>query len=168
MRILLKLVFDCQPDAAWRYIRSPAGLREVSSPLMVFSSLEPDGFPDVWPEGDHPVSVKGLGVVPLGEQIITIGYPPERDGVRLVRDTGHGVSGIFTSVTHWEHTMSVAPFSDGRTLYRDQLVFEAGRITLLMWPVYWLFWQWRGIRMRLSAPTWTVDGVSEPAGSVKP
>lgn len=155
MRILLKLIFDCQPDAAWRYIRSPAGLREVSSPLMVFTSLEPGGFPDVWPEGDHPVSVAGLGIVPLGEQVIAISYPPGHDGTRLVRDSGHGVSGIFTSVTSWQHTMAVAPNPGGGTLYRDQLVFEAGRLTVLLWPVYWIFWQWRGITMRRSAPTWT-------------
>ena len=155
MRILLKLVFDCQPDVAWRYIRSPAGLREVSSPLMVFTSLEAGGFPDVWPPGDHAVSVAGLGVVPLGKQVIAISYPPGRDDTRIVRDAGHGVSGIFTTVTSWQHTMSVAPHGFGRTLYRDQLVFSAGPLTLLLWPVYWTFWQWRGIRMRMAAPTWT-------------
>jgi len=154
MRVLLKMVLDCSPDAAWRGIRSPAGLRQASAPLMRFDSLEPDGFPDLWDEGEHPVRVSTLGGIPLGEQVISIGFPPERDGARLVRDSGYGVSGIFTMVSAWEHTMAVAPLPDGRTLYRDRLVFEAGRVTALLWPTYWVFWQFRALRIRQAAKTW--------------
>ena len=153
MRILLKLVLDCDPDTAWRVIRSPAGLTQVSAPLMEFTSLENGGFPELWPAGEHPVSVKGLGLVPLGRQVIAIGYPPS-DRARMVRDTGHGVSGIFPVVSAWEHTMAVSAAPGGRTLYRDRLRFEAGAVTALLWPMYWAFWQWRGIRMRMLAHTW--------------
>ncbi len=153
MRILLKLVLDCDPDTAWRVIRSPAGLTQVSAPLMEFTSLEDGGFPALWPAGEHPVSVKGLGLVPLGRQVITIGYPPS-DQARMVRDTGHGVSGIFPVVTAWEHTMAVSRTANGHTLFRDQLRFQAGAVTLLLWPMYWAFWQWRGMRMRQLASTW--------------
>ncbi|MBC7725437.1 MAG: hypothetical protein H7146_11920 [Burkholderiaceae bacterium] len=154
MRILLKLVLDCDPETAWRVIRSPAGLKQVSHPLMEFSSLEDGGFPAQWPAGEHPVSVKGLGVVPLGEQVIAISYPEPRGDARLVRDTGFGLSGIFTSVSSWRHTMAVAPGPGGTTLYRDELAFEAGAITPLLWPVYWIFWQYRAKRMSALARTW--------------
>jgi hypothetical protein len=50
--------------------------------------------------------------------------------------------------------MAVSSAPDGRTLYRDRLVFEAGPVTVLMWPVYWAFWQWRAIGMRRLAPGW--------------
>jgi hypothetical protein len=154
MRVLLKLVLDCDAETAWRVIRSPAGLRQVSSPLMVFSSLEPGGFPELWGAGEHPVRVSGGGLVPLGEQVIVIGFPPPRGDARLVRDTGYGVSGIFPVVRRWRHTMAVAPRPDGRTLYRDELSFEAGWMTVPMWPVYWAFWQWRAFRMTRLAPSW--------------
>lgn len=153
MRILLKLVLDCDPDTAWRVIRSPAGLRQVSAPLMEFTSLEDGGFPELWPAGDHPVSVTGFGLVPLGKQVIAISYPPSADA-RMVRDTGRGISGIFPVVTAWEHTMAVSPAPGGGTLFRDQLRFEAGGITAALWPMYWAFWQWRGIRMRMLASSW--------------
>jgi len=155
MRVLLKLVLRCDADAAWRGVTSPAGLQQVSAPLMHFDSLEPAGFPETWGAGEHPVKVSALGgVVPLGEQVIAIGFPPARAGARLVRDTGYGVSGIFPLVRRWRHTMAVAPASASTTLYRDELSFDAGRLTLAMWPVYWTFWQWRGARLRQAARSW--------------
>ena len=40
---MLKQVLDCDPDAAWRAIRSPQVFRAVSAPLMTFTSAEPLG-----------------------------------------------------------------------------------------------------------------------------
>lgn len=154
MRVLLKTVLDCDPDDAWRAITSPAVLGEVSSPLMVFTSLEPGGFPDQWPEGEHPVQVSALGLLPVGEQVISISFPAFRGGTRMMRDSGYGRSGVFTVVKEWQHSMAVAPARGGGTLYRDQLVFDAGPITPLLWPLYWAFWQWRGLRMSRLAHRW--------------
>jgi len=174
MRVLLKLVLDCEPDAAWRAIRSPSVLNAVSAPLTTFESLEPYGFPTLWPEGDHPVRMRSAGGITIGDQVIGISFPEvgspgsgtrapissdsgsgSGSGVRLVRDSGRGLSGPLALVTRWEHTMSVADAPGGRTLYRDQLVVEAGHLTLLLWPAYWAFWQWRAFGIKRLAPTWT-------------
>ena len=167
MRVLLKLVLDCEPDAAWRAIRSPSVLNAVSAPLTTFESLEPFGFPALWPAGDHPVVMRAPGGITIGEQVIAISYPEvgspgsgtrsgaDTSGVRLMRDAGWGLSGPLALVTRWEHTMSIADAPGGRTLYRDQLVFEAGALTPLLWPAYWAFWQWRAIGIRRLASTWT-------------
>lgn len=154
MRILLKLVLDCEPDVAWNAIRNPDVFRAVSFPLTAFESLEPDGFPESWPEGEHRVLAKALGLLPIGEQIIDISFPPRTDGIRTVVDSGRGVSGQHTVVTKWEHTMAISSAPEGKTLYRDQLVFEAGALTLPLWPVYWAFWQWRAFGLRRFAPLW--------------
>jgi hypothetical protein len=154
MRVLLKLVLDCPPDVAWRAIRSPLVLGQVSFPFTTFESLEPGGFPEVWLAGEHPVRVKAFGLVPIGDQIIGISFVATKPGVRMMRDTGRGLSGALASVTKWRHSLAVAETADGRTLYRDQLEFEAGAITILLWPVYWAFWQWRGIGMKRLAPGW--------------
>ncbi|TBN57881.1 hypothetical protein EYE40_11025 [Glaciihabitans arcticus] len=153
MRIVLKLVLDCEPDAAWRAIRNPRVFRAVSSPLTTFVSLEPQGFPETWPEGVHHLFGRAFGVLPMGEQTIDLAFL-RRGKVRMVRDSGEGLSGPLALVTAWEHTMAVADSGDGRTLYRDQLRFSAGAITPLLWPVFWAFWQWRAFRMSQLAPTW--------------
>ena len=157
MRILLKLVLDCSPDAAWRAIRSPSVLTAVSAPLTVFTSQEPDGFPELWQAGVHPVEVPAGGLVKIGDQTIDVSYPVRADGVRMLRDTGRGLSGPLALITSWEHTMAIAPAPAGRTLYRDRLEFEAGALTLLLWPMYWAFWQWRAFGIRRLAPTWTAE-----------
>lgn len=152
--MLLNLVLDCPPDAAWAAIRSPRVLREVSAPFTTFESLETGGFPGAWEAGDHPVLVKALGLVPIGEQIIGISFPAREDDVRVMRDIGRGVSGPLAVVTSWRHSIAIAPTPDGQTRYRDQLVFTAGPITPLLWVVYWAFWQWRGFQLRRFAPAW--------------
>lgn len=148
MRILLKLVLDCPPDALWRAIRSPAVLAAVSAPLLSFESLEPDGFPELWEAGEHPVRVTAFGRWPIGEQVIGISFPHLRDGVLAMRDSGRGLSGPLALTWSWQHTLTVTPTADGRTLYRDQLRVEAGMLTPLLWPLYWAFWQWRAIGLR--------------------
>ena len=153
MRIVLKLVLDCEPDVAWRAIRDPAVFRAVSHPLTAFTSLEPGGFPQTWPQGVHRLFGRAFGVLPMGEQTIDLAFS-QRDDVRLVRDTGRGISGPLALVTGWEHTMAVSPHPDGGTLYRDRLRFSAGALTPALWPVFWAFWQWRAYRMARLAPTW--------------
>ena len=171
MRVLLKDVLDCDPDAAWRAIRSPAVFREVSSPLFTVESMTADGFPTIWEPGEHQVSLRGLGLVPLGSQIIKLNVEvvnstdPKLGEVRILRDTGRPVSGPLASVSLWDHRMAIsaAPGNPDKTLYRDQLKFSAGAITVPMWPAFWSFWQWRMHQLKRLAPSWRFDvGVDAP------
>jgi hypothetical protein len=154
VRILLKFVLDCPPDAAWWALRSPAVFRAVGRPLVTFQSLEKDGFPEVWSAGPHPVRAKAFGRLNMGDQVIDLSYPRKRTGVRMEVDSGIGLTGAMSLITRWHHTMAVSATDDGRTLYRDQLVFRAGAMTLLVWPALWAFWQWRGRRIRRLSRDW--------------
>ena len=144
----LKIELECDVDAAWLGIRSPAVFRRVGWPLLGFFSLEDRGFPDVWPEGEHRVEVSAVTVFTIGTQVIDIAVLPPRRGARLVRDTGRALSGPLALVTGWEHTMAVSALPGGRSLFRDQLRFSAGPLTPLVWAAFWVFWQWRGVRLR--------------------
>lgn len=153
MRVLLKLELECSPDAAWRALRSPAVFRSVAAPLLRFSSLEPGGFPAEWTEGPHPVSARVFGVLPIGGLTSTLSFE-QRGDVRLLHDRAEPDAGALQLVTYWHHTMAVSPLPGGRTLYRDQLRFEAWLATPFLWPVLWTFWQWRAHRIQALAPTW--------------
>ncbi|NQX36091.1 hypothetical protein [Herbiconiux sp. VKM Ac-2851] len=160
MRVLLKLVLDCDPDAAWRAIRSPAVFREVSSPLVEIESLAADGFPTVWEPGQHPVEMRGGGVIPMGKQIIRLNFETRQHGdVRIVHDSGQGVTGAVSTIKLWDHQMAIAPdpAGTGKTLYRDQLKIGAGVLTPFAWYSLWAFWQWRGRKLQQLAPTWAYD-----------
>ncbi|MBU1587848.1 MAG: hypothetical protein KKH51_07865 [Actinobacteria bacterium] len=151
MHVMLKQVLDCEPDAAWRAIRSPEVFRAVSSPLLTFASAEPLG--QTWSQGEHPVTARLLGLIPVGAQVIDLTFT-QRGDVRFVHDTGAPTSGALSVVSYWHHTMAVSPTNDGPTLFRDRLLFDAEPVSLLVWPAMWAFWQWRAAQLRRLAPGW--------------
>lgn len=155
MRVLLKLVLDCDPNDAWRAIRSPHVFQEVSHPFTQFTSLEGGGFPGLWQPGEHPVQVSAFGRFPLGQQIIRVSFDEDRPGTRIMHDTGRGLSGPLALINTWDHSMAISAAADGKTLYRDQLTFSAGAVSLLLWPMFWAFWQWRAAALKRLAPTWS-------------
>lgn len=162
MRILLKLVIDCDPDAAWRALHSPRAVAELYGPLIDLEPLVPSGLPTSWSPGDDvPVQLTALGVVPMGRQLIhtsdrIVNEPT--DPVRIFRDSGIPLTGPLASLDVWDHQMAIspAPRVAGKTLWRDRLVI-GGPIAPALWPVLWGVWQWRAARIRALAPTWAHD-----------
>jgi hypothetical protein len=165
MRVLLKLILDCEPRAAWRALHSPTVFREVAFPWLDFESLEPDGFPIVWEGGEHPTRVRALNAVPVGTQNIDVSFPTGLPaGVRMIRDSGGGRTGLMKALSRFDHSMAISadpagPDENGtiKTLYRDRLIISAGVLTPALWYSAWTFWQWRGIRLQQLAPTWAFD-----------
>jgi hypothetical protein len=164
MRILLKLVIDCDADAAWRALHSPAAVAELYGPLLQMRPLsEP---PTTYESGaDVPVRLSVAGLVPMGSQFISVSERRATDAagpVRIFRDSGIPLTGPLASLDVWDHQMAVspAPGDPTRTLWRDRLVI-GGRTAPLLWPVLWSTWQWRAARIRVLAPTWAHD--PEPA-----
>ncbi|WP_417563804.1 hypothetical protein [Microbacterium sp.] len=159
MRILLKLVIDCDADAAWRALHSPRALAELDGPFVTLDA--PADLPTSWtPEAEAIVDL-ALGPVPLGRQLIDISeiqrlHRGER--VRILRDTGIPLAGPLAALDVWDHQMAVspAPGDPRRTLWRERLVI-GGRAAPALWPALWAVWQWRAARLRTLAPTWSHD-----------
>lgn len=171
MRILLKLVLDCDADAAWRALQSPRALAELYGPLLAVESNEPSGMPVRWEGGaDAAVRISLAGAIPLGTQLISVSERRASDSrgeVRIGRDTGMPLTGVLASLDVWDHQMAVspAPGDATRTLWRDRLVI-GGPTAPLLWPLLWSVWQWRAARLRALAPTWAHD--PEPAADPEP
>ncbi len=160
MRIMLKLVLDCDADAAWRALHSPRAIAELYGPLVDVAPLA-DPPTLLEPGSDVPVQLRLAGAVPLGRQLIHASdrYVEDRRGpVRILRDSGIPLTGPLASLAVWDHQMAVspAPGEAGKTLWRDRLVIGGGAAVLL-WPVLWATWQWRAARLRALAPTWAFD-----------
>lgn len=162
MRILLKLVVDCDADAAWRALHSPRAVAELYGPLVDLSPLEAKGLPTTWePGADIPVQLSVSGLVPLGRQLIHVSdvrASDPRGCVRVFRDSGIPLTGPLASLDVWDHQMAVspAPGDPAKTLWRERLVI-GGATAPVLWPVLWGIWQWRGARIRALAPTWAHD-----------
>jgi hypothetical protein len=157
MRIQLKTVLDCEPDVAWRALRSPAALREIYGPLL---DMRPESaLPTMWNATTATVALSVAGLVPTGRQRIDISFEEQRaDGVRILIDDGAPLSGPLALLSSWRHRMAVAPAPDdhGKTLYRDRLDIGGPAAPVLWFPL-WTVWQWRGSRLAELAPTWAYD-----------
>lgn len=162
MRILLKIVLDCDADAAWRALHSPRAVAELYGPLVDLAPMAAGGLPtSLDPGADVPVRLTLGGMVPLGAQLIHVSERRVEDGdgpVRILRDSGIPLTGPLASLDVWDHQMAIspAPGDPARTLWRDRLVI-GGPAAAALWPVLWSVWQWRGVRLRRLAPTWAHD-----------
>ncbi len=168
MRILLKLVIDCDADAAWRAVHSPRAVAELYGPLMQLSTLDPAGLPTAWESGtDAPVQLSVAGLFPVGRQLIHVSERTVQDAngpVRIFRDSGIPLTGPLASLDVWDHQMAIsaAPGDPTKTLWRDRLTI-GGPTALALWPMLWATWQWRGARIAARAPTWAHDPEPDPA-----
>lgn len=161
MRVLSKFVIDCDADAAWRALHSPRVIAEVYGPLLDMQPLE--AIPPRWEHGQNAaVGLSIGGIIPLGRQLISI-TDAERtvDGVRvrILRDSGIPLTGPLAALDVWDHQMAVSPLPEGRTLWRERLVFD-GAAAPLLWPTLWAMWQWRGARIRAIAPSWSDEAIA--------
>ncbi|MEJ1156544.1 MULTISPECIES: hypothetical protein [Microbacterium] len=167
MRIMLKLVIDCDADAAWRALHSPRAVAELYGPVVDMSPLEPQGLPTTWePGADVAVQLAAFGEIPMGRQFISVSerFVDEPAGrVRIFRDTGIPLTGPLASLDVWDHQMAIspAPGDPSKTLWRDRLVI-GGASAPLLWPVLWATWQWRAARIRALAPSWAHDPAPTP------
>lgn len=155
VNVFLRLTLDCEPDAAWKAIANPAVFTAVSAPLMRVSSREKGGFPKAWTAtGPHEVSLRLLGIIPMGHQLIDVSFTERPGGVRMMIDAGKPVSGPLKIVSGWDHRMAVSAADGNKTLYRDRLVVKAGLLTPLVFIGMWTFWQIRGAKLKKFARSW--------------
>lgn len=157
MRIQLKTVLDCEPDVAWRALRSPAALQELYAPFLTMRTDE--RLPTMWQPTATTVGLSLAGLVPAGKQRIDLDFIEDRkDGVRILVDEGAPLSGPLALLESWRHRMAVAPAHDdhGKTLYRDRLDIGGAAAPALWFPL-WTVWQWRASRLKELAPTWAYD-----------
>lgn len=164
MRINLKFTIDCDADAAWRALHSPAAVAELYGPIMQLRQLS--DLPPEWAPGDDTaVQMRLAGIVPMGTQLISVSdriVKHHGEPVRILRDTGIPLTGPLSTLRVWDHQMAVseAPGGSSKTLWRDRLVVR-GRTAPALWPALWTIWQWRQARISALAPTWAFDMAEE-------
>ena len=132
MRVYVETVLPCPPEMVWDEVQRPASLFEVIRPLFRFAAVDGPQFPERWLEG-ATVHGKGylFGIIPLGTHTIFI----ERIDP-VVREIQTRESEPL--VRRWDHLVRVRPAGKGQAHYSDEIIIEAGWVTLFVW----LFAQW--------------------------
>lgn len=163
VHVQLKLTLACSPAAARDALANPEVMVAVTRPVVQYRSEEAGGFPRRWDGSARRVSARILGLVPLGLTHVDLRWY-QAGGASVQEDTGRGITGSFARM-RIRHRMALSAAPGGITLLRDRLEFDAGALSPLLWPGLWLTWQWRGVRMRMLAPTWTTPAGDTGTGS---
>lgn len=149
MRVVVECELACRPDAVWDEVSRSRLLKEVCAPLVTFRQRPGEELPDAWQEGTT-IHVRSylFGLIPLGRRTITFDRVDSAAGDIDSREHD-------PLVRRWDHQVRVRPAANGRTVYRDEVIVEAGLLT----PLVWLFAQclyrhrqrrWRGVAKRLA------------------
>lgn len=123
----LSCVLEADIDQVRAAILRPALFLHVASPLIVFSPMGLDRFPDIWAAGEYRGSMKLFGLIPVGWQAIVIEMPGSgsspSEGDLVLRDRGYG-----PLLRVWDHRIEARAHPKG-TLYTDRLTLDAGWMT---------------------------------------
>lgn len=138
----LTTTLDCTPDVVWACVQKPALFLHVAAPLVVFRPVGAPEFPKEWDEAEYRGTVRLLGAIPIGWQVIRIRFLPQEGGMRVLVDEGHG-----PMLRQWSHRIEVAPEGYG-TRYTDTLEFSSGALTPLTAPLIRFFFEHRQRRLR--------------------
>lgn len=146
MQVDLATQLPCPLAKVIAQVRTPRLLRQVASPLLSFSPLDPAEFPDTWSEGTYWVKLKLFGVLPIGRQAIVTTYPQtENAQAFMLRDNGYS-----PLINKWDHLITAQEVSGG-TLYRDRVTIDAGILTPFVWLFARLFYAHRQRRWAVLA-----------------
>ena len=157
MQVDLATQLPCTLAEVIAQVRTPRLLRQVASPLLSFSPLDPAEFPDTWSEGTYWVKLKLFGVLPIGRQAIVTTYPQtENAQAFMLRDNGYS-----PLINKWDHLITAQEVSGG-TLYRDRVTIDAGILTPFVWLFARLFYAHRQRRWAVLAANGFNYGNSQP------
>lgn len=147
MRVEISTVLNCPAAEAWRAVSEVRLLLHVSAPLLTFKPIDPPELPEVWEGGRFLVSMRLLGVLPMGRQWIVPRVEMEDStpgGMEFrMRDNGTG-----RLAKRWDHLITMRELPGDRTFYQDRVEVGAGVLTPLVWAFAQAFYRHRQRRWR--------------------
>jgi hypothetical protein len=149
---------DASVDLIWAAARSPQAFRFVTRGLVDWRPVR--GRVEPWREGEEATGWLLLGgVFPFSRHRIRVVEIDEGDHVLRSDESGG-------PIRSWKHDIHVEPIDGGRTHYTDVIAIDAGRLTLVVAAIAWVFYGERQRRWRLLAPVLAGTDRSRHAASV--
>ncbi len=146
MKVVVTTILDAPVERIWAEVKTPRLLNHVAAPLITFDLIDPATMPAHWGDGRYLVSMRFLGLIPIGRQWIVTSTPQPEDQTRggfRIRDNGIG-----DIAKVWDHLIVIEARTDGRTAYRDEVEVKAGVLTLGVWLFAHWFYRHRQARWR--------------------
>ena len=143
MKVNVSTELNCSAVKAWNEVQKSSLLLYVIWPLARIVSVDGQGFPERWTEG-LTIQCRSylFGFIPIGVRNLHF------------QRIDHVIFEILTLendllVKRWNHTISIKPLDQDRSIYRDVIDIDAGRLTVLVWA--WAAWFYRHRQRRWRA-----------------
>lgn len=144
-RIELETTLPCSVGAAWAAVQRWTLLEYVTHPLLKIMPLTLEALPNRFCEGTFHLRLYLFGFLPLGRHTVKV---VRLDATRHELETEE--SG--TLLKTWNHRITLRGGA-GRTVYRDELSLDAGRLTPVVGLFAHAFYRYRQARWRKLAPS---------------
>jgi hypothetical protein len=150
MRAYVASVLECPADKVWDEVQRSRLLLEVLWPLGRMTPVDGPEFPERWLEG---ATVRCrfylLGFIPVGPH--TIFFERVDPSAREIQSRESD-----PLVRHWDHLVRIQSNLDGTTHYSDEVLIDAGWLTVFVWLFAQTIYRhrqrrWRRVARRLAA-----------------
>jgi hypothetical protein len=142
MIVDVSTVLDCSAAKAWDEVQKSSLLVYVIWPL---ARVAPTGapFPERWSEG-LTIQCKSFvfGLIPIG--VRTLRFEKIDQNNYKIQSREHD-----PLISRWDHLVSITPLDDSRSIYRDTIDIDAGKLTWLV--LAWANWFYRHRQRRWRA-----------------
>jgi hypothetical protein len=143
MKVDVSTELNCSAVKAWNEVQKSALLQQVIWPLARIASVDGRSFPERWTEG-LTVQCRSylFGFIPAGVRNLHFQRIDQVNFEILTLEND-------LLVKSWTHAISIKPLGQDRSIYRDVIDIDAGRLTALVWA--WADWFYRHRQRRWRA-----------------
>ena len=129
MKLKVQSILNCTLQQAIEYAKQPQLFDFVSRPLIAVSAVEPAVFPQQWAAGTYIIDLKLFGKIAFGKQTLVISCPDELNSKQqfVMYDNGYS-----DTIKRWHHRITLRA-QGNTTHYTDEIDFDAGLMTLVIW-----------------------------------
>lgn len=121
----------------WEALQKVTSLVYVTSPFLIFKSLNGRELPDKWePEKEYAFYISAFHIMPLGKHYIVVRRIDAEK--KEILSNEHG-----TLTKEWNHLIKVERIDEGRVKYTDEIEIKAGALTLFIWFFAHFFYRHR-------------------------
>jgi len=142
MMVEVSTVLECSAAKAWNEVQKSSLLLHVIWPLARLVPADVP-FPERWSEG-LTLQCRSFifGIIPIGVHTLHMEKIDQENHEIQTREYD-------PLVTRWDHLISIKPLDDSRSIYRDTIDIDAGRLTFVVWA--WAHWLYRHRQRRWRA-----------------
>jgi len=145
MKVDVSTHLNCSAGKAWNEVQKSSLLLRVIRPLARIVPVDQRHFPERWTEGLKIQCRSYLfGFIPIGVRNLHFQRIDQKNFEILILEND-------PLVKRWTHAISIKPVDQDRSIYRDVIDIDAGRLTGLVWAWASCFYRHRQRRWRAFA-----------------